>query len=362
MSRTALFRAAKAGDARSIQRIAMFCRRETDLFSKLIPVLFHHIQKPVPDIPMSSAEAKHIIARLIDPRSPVMASINALDEGLERHHDVPEVRAQWIPLRQWLVFFFEQIIQPAALDVARNVLALTCRIMANISKPVNLLEQDLLLPGYSALLIHIWIYAADSKLSREVQEVSDLYPTIAMVALNPNDFEVIEAMQDTSNSIDILLGELKVPHIRGQNHPLLPIISIISGLHRKAQYLTAHHKEERDSLRQRFQARNAKTIPDIVSVIGEMISIQNVGGIDKVFYRCLLLFLGYFSYALSARYEGPMFVAQVMDARFFDHLAKTFPYFISDASVMSEGDSKTNSRGTYVKMYRAIALSLRFNF
>ncbi|KAJ7599642.1 hypothetical protein C8J56DRAFT_1156440 [Mycena floridula] len=328
-----LFRAASAGDLKAIQRLGIRGSRDQTIFIRLLPIILVHLEKPLPCNALSTTEIQRFINS-----SPVVASLEALALGLTNVQSMsnlqptlPPILEQWDSLHRWLAFGVENLLlsQSPLINSSssdeRGLLHTFARIVTGL--PITNGDRCLM-PGLFQITIQLYLRAASIwGFSRHMKQEG-----VLMVLNQQIDWllgrkhqrqEVFDALQETPNSIDIVLSDLndvqpKYMELKATTLHYVPLSMLLFVAECKADASFNHpaisvlHRQFADS----------GSFPIIISLLDRL--NHECSGKELEWTAEINLFIS--GYIYSATMEiGPACIARALDGGLLGAMARSFP-------------------------------------
>ncbi|KAJ7579766.1 hypothetical protein C8J56DRAFT_963561 [Mycena floridula] len=221
MSSDMYFRAAMAGDVEAIEWVGRHSTFHTPTFIRFLPILLTHLGKPVPLSGTNSLENESLLRNIIESH-PIIPSLEGLARRLLLSQDTiadphlfTELSGHWPALRSWLHFGLDlptSVLQsvPKKPNIFRMCSGIIAWLFVNGRD-----EIGTTMPGLIQLGVRMYLYALAREESSgesyiEAATFQLLDDTISpMVRLKYGRSELIDALNQTSNSIALILADFK---------------------------------------------------------------------------------------------------------------------------------------------------------
>ncbi|KAJ7595236.1 hypothetical protein C8J56DRAFT_921904 [Mycena floridula] len=167
-----MLREAKKGGKEAIERLKYLCTKDDLTFLRVLEVLFHHIEKPIPTT-LGSPETVDSEPQLQE----IGAVLQLLAAGLtnwRKQSALTYVAERWSNLHKWLCFLVEEILEASEIlgppppdeesepKLRRMILVTTTIILKCFTEPpaCNITQ----LPGYVSIAVRLYIYTLKRRL------------------------------------------------------------------------------------------------------------------------------------------------------------------------------------------------------
>ncbi|KAJ7590309.1 hypothetical protein C8J56DRAFT_888476 [Mycena floridula] len=328
------FRPARAGNFNAIRRLGTRCARDQTTFVRCLPIFLSHVANPVPSNSLSPLEIERLFGS-----HPVIPSFEALALGLSNPSSMensntifPKLLEHWTLLHAWFCFGIENLLLPqsplnnsnASEDHA--ILPTFALIIGWLSTGGGGDDVASKMPGLVNITLRLYLRAASvwgfSRHVRTVDALGELNLAIdKILGLRYDKSEFVDALQDTPNSIDIILSDLKAldpQYIQRRSSSCVPF-TILGALASGKSDASFNHPGIH-LLHDRFIANNSLSI--VISLL------------DRLDYQCSGKDMNYtadFIYQvalyihMSTRQSGPACIAQALDSHLLRAMARSFP-------------------------------------